>query len=165
MAAHRQANSHYLRNKIEIASPIERIIILFEACIRFIAASRMALLKGDKVGFVEKNIRAQNILRELRNSLNLDIDEKVAGRLYTLYNYMIKQLMMSVRMKKVGPLDSVSQMVQKLCGSWKEADKQGLGQDVKRVEDRGKTQATSKVRTVTPTASYKVMSEGLNLVS
>jgi flagellar protein FliS len=159
------ANS-YLQNKVESASPIGRILLLFEGCFKFIDKSRDALKAGDKVTFVEKNIRAQNIIRELRNSLNLDVDEKIAGGLYSLYNYLLKQLMQSVRTRTIAPLDEVSKHLQTLYESWKKAEAQGLGRDIKRPEERAKSKDLGLTRTFQAKEShYLKASAGLNLVS
>jgi len=157
--------NNYLQNKIESATPIGRILVLFEGCFKFIDKSKEALIAGDKVTFVEKNIRAQNIVRELRNSLNLDIDEKMAGGLYNLYNYLLKQLMQSVRTRTVGPLNEVRGHMDSLYKSWKQAEEQGLGKDIKRTEERKNVEQGGVVRKVRATESqYLKASAGLNFV-
>ena len=130
MQLQRNVNTRYLRDKIETATPIGRIIILFEGCEKFLTQSKEALVRGDKVTFVERNIRAQNILRELRNSLNLDVDEKVGGEFYTIYNFMIRQLMKAVRTRNVGPIEQVMKINTQLLSSWKEAEGKGLGKEL-----------------------------------
>ncbi len=163
----KNVSSHYLRNKIESASPIGRILIMFEACNKFLNKSREGLVNGDKMKFVENNIRAQNILRELRNSLNLDLDEKIAVGFYRLYNFMIKRLMQAVRSKNVEHIDVVKRMVAQLYQSWKTAQDKGLGKDIKNVEERKGKKEGSLVRTsITPTQrSHTKLNEGLNLIS
>jgi flagellar secretion chaperone FliS len=156
----------YLKNKVESATPIGRILILFEACFRFIDQSREALVRGEKLLFVDSNIKAQNIVREFRNALNLDVDEKVAGGLYNIYNYVIKQLMQSVRTRKVEPLDHARKLLDGLYQSWKQAEKQGLGKELKNPEDRASRAEPSKLRTVSGTQThYLQASAGLNIVS
>jgi len=156
----------YLKNKVENATPIGRILILFEACFRFLEQSREALIRGDKLTFVERNIKAQNIVREFRNSLNLDINEKIAAGLYRLYNYVLKQLMQSVRTKKVEPITDARKILDQLYQSWKQAEKQGLGKDIKRCEERAQTGQASIVRKVRGSETqYMQANEGLNIIS
>jgi len=161
-----KARLQYLRTKVESATPIGRIIILCEACIAFLDQAKKALHGGDKVLFVEKNIRAQNIIREFRNSLNLDYDEKTAAGFYRLYNYMLKQLMQAVRQRVSNPVDTVQGMVQTLLTSWRKAEAQGLGKDVKLAEERKGIQEGSNIRTFKPhVKAYTSLNEGLNIIS
>lgn len=162
--SYRNAQQEYLRSRIESASPIGRICIMCEAAMRFLNQSIDALKKGEKVVFVEKNIRAQNIIREFRNSLNLEIDEKVAAGFFNLYNYMLKQLMQSVRMKKIEPIENVKKHLQTLYESWKRVEEQGLGKDIVPYERRQGTASPTIMRTSAPNqASYAKQSEGLNI--
>ena len=161
----RQMAHNYLRNKVENASPIGRIMILMEACFRFMDQSIRALEKGDKVAFVERNIKAQNIIRELRNSLNLEVDEKIAGGFYNLYNFMLKQLMQSVRTKKIEPINNVKKQLDQLYQAWKTAEQKGLGKDIKRAEERTQKDG-SMVRRINGTESqYLQANAGLNVIS
>jgi len=164
MAAQQQISTQYLKNKIESATPIQRVIIMCEACQKFLTQSREALLRGDKLVFVDKNIKAQNIVREFRNSLNLEIDEKIASGFYSLYNFWLKQLMQAVRHRKVDYIDVVASDLKKVTEAWKTADRQGLGKDIPRFEQRKAGCATSKVR-VSTASSYNQLNEGLNLMS
>jgi flagellar protein FliS len=157
---------NYLKNKIENATPIGRILILFEACFRFLDQACDALEMGDKITFVDRNIKAQNIVREFRNSLNLDLNEKIAAGFYRLYNYVLKQLMQSVRTKKAEPIKDARKILDQLYQSWKQAEKQGLGKDIKRYEDRVKTGEATNVRKIRgSSAQYLQTSAGLNIVS
>ncbi len=158
------AQNNYLKAKVENSSPIGRVVILFEACEKFMVQAREALVSGNKVVFTDKMIKSQNIVRELRNALNLDVDEKIAGGFYNLYTYVLKQLMNAVRIKNIAPLNAALKITTQLKDAWKEADKKGLGQDVQRVETRSAGQANK--RTMSPAqSSYSSMSEGLNLFS
>ncbi|MBU1863476.1 MAG: flagellar export chaperone FliS [Candidatus Omnitrophica bacterium] len=165
MAINQRIRLEYLRNKVESASPIGRIIILCEACLKFLFCAKEALVRGDKIVFVENNIKAQNIIREFRNSLNLEVDEKIASGFYGLYNFMLKQLRQSIQLKKVEPLDKVHAMITQLCSSWKTAEEKGLGKDIKPAEIRRGLREGSKMRTIAPAQSYAAMNEGLNFIS
>ena len=165
MAVHKKVSEQYLKNKIESATPIQRIIILCEACLRFMAQARKALINGDKLTFVDRTIKAQNIVREFRNSLNLEIDEHIAAGFYRLYNFWLKQLMQAVRARKVEYIDVVVRDLTSVTQAWKTADAQGLGKEIPRPEERKSGSMMSKVRVSTSTPSYTELSEGLNLIS
>lgn len=162
------ANAHqeYLRRKIETASPIGRIVILFDACLKFLSQAQSAFKANDKVLFVEKTIRAQNIVRELRNSLNMDIDENTACGFYRIYSYLLKEMMNAVREKKVQPLQTVYRLMEKLGNAWKTAEQQGLGKDVLPVEMRNMNSKGRLVgKRVEAAAPTETVRQGLNIVS
>ena len=78
---------------------------------------------------------------------------------------MLKELMQSVRLKKVEHIDSVDTLLVQLYEAWQKAEEQGLGRDVKKVEERNKNGQSGFVRkTVAPTEKMNTsLNEGLNL--
>ncbi len=163
------AHQNYLKQKIESATPIGRIVIMCEACIKFLNQAKESLKRGDKITFTDKTIKAQNIIREFRNSLNMDVDPKIAGGFYVLYNYMLKSLMKSLRTKTYEGIDEVIGMVARLNEAWKEADKKGLAKDVKRYEERKPDETGSFKRIAGKQGDFSsyntAMRSSLNLVS
>jgi flagellar secretion chaperone FliS len=170
MAINLHAQTTYLRNKIENATPLGRIIILYEACLRFLRQSAQSLAKGDKISFVHNNIKAQNIVRELRNSLNMEIDEKVALGFFQIYSFVLKQLMGSVRQKSSAPINTAIRLMEELYSAWKTAEEKGLGKGIRNVEERSAKEEGRLVRTrvaAQEIASANVASslgQGLNLM-
>ena len=149
-AMNNSARQKYLLQQIESASAIGRVVLLYDACIRFLKDAKFALVRNDKALFCEKLIRAKNIIRELRNSLNLDLDPALAGNMYRLYTYFLKQIIDANRTKNTRPLDFVIGQMMKLNQSWKEAEEKGLAKDVKRYEERLGTEDVNIVRRVKP---------------
>jgi len=154
---HIGARRKYLQHKIESATPLGRVIILYDACIRFMndAVGNLQARQKQKVEACEKIIRAQNIIRELRNALNLDLDPKTGGNLYRLYTFFLKRLMEANRNKVSEPIEYVIRQMTKLNDSWKEAESKGLGKDIKRYEDRLGTGDVNIIRKVAPTQQRK----------
>ncbi|MFC1809260.1 flagellar export chaperone FliS [Candidatus Omnitrophota bacterium] len=146
----------YLLQEIESASAIGRVIMLFDACLRFLNEAKSAIGRQDKGAFQDNLVRAKNIIRELRNSLNLDLDPQLGGNLYRLYTYFLKQLIEANRSKKTGLIDYVIQQMEILNNSWKQAERQGLAKEVKRYEERMGTEDVNIIRRVTPKVKDKV---------
>ncbi|MBN1493666.1 MAG: flagellar export chaperone FliS [Candidatus Omnitrophica bacterium] len=146
----------YLLQEIENASAIGRVIMLIDACNRFLSEAKDALKKKDRVIFNERIIRAKNIIRELRNALNLDLDPAMGGNLYRLYTYFLKQLIEANRSRTDAPIDYVINQMTTLNNAWKQAERQGLGKEVKRYEERMGTNDVNIIRRVTPTMQQKV---------
>jgi flagellar protein FliS len=115
----------YLRSKILNASPMELIIILYEGAIASCARAIELFGPGHRNETCEALIRAQNMVRELRNSLDMSRGE-IAHGLYRLYSYMIQQLVQANVQRKRENVDRVMQMLTELKRTWLEAvDKNG----------------------------------------
>lgn len=149
-----QAQKKYLAEKVENATAIGRIVILLDACIRFLNEAKSSLAQNDKTLFCAKIIRAKNIVRELRNALNLDLEPEIAGNMYRLYTYFLTQLVEANRSKRTEPIDFVLKQLSAMNAAWREADAQGLGREVKRFEDRIGTGDPTIMRRVAPNAHY-----------
>lgn len=155
-----QVRNKYLLQQIENATPIQRIVMLFDAAIRFLNEAREGITKRkDKVVFCERILRTKDIIRELRNSLNLDIEPTIGGNMYRLYTYFLKRLNDANRTKKTDDIDFVVKQMTVLNNAWKEADRQGLGRDIKRYEERMGTDDVNIIRRVKPTASPFAMNQ------
>lgn len=115
----------YLRNKILNASPMELIIILYEGAIASCTRAREIFGAGRRAETCEALIKAQNMIRELRNSLDMSRGE-IASGLYRLYSFMIQQLVEASVQRKRENIDEVLHMLAELKQTWIEAvEKQG----------------------------------------
>ncbi len=150
------ARQRYLQQEIENATAVGRVIMLMDACNRFLTEAKEALQRKEKVLFSERVIRAKNIIRELRNSLNLDIDPAMGGNLYRLYTYFLKQLIEANRSRTEAPIDYVIKQITTLNNAWKEVERQGLAKDVKRYEERMGMNDVNIIRRVGPTKQQQV---------
>jgi flagellar protein FliS len=145
----------YLQQEVENASAIGRVIILIDACNRFLNQAKDALNKKERVVFSDKLIRAKNIIRELRNALNLDLNPVMGGNLYRLYTYFLKQLIEANRSRTAEPIDYVLKQMTTFNDAWKEAERQGLGKDVKRYEERMGTNDVNIIHRTAPSMQSK----------
>jgi flagellar protein FliS len=117
----------YLRSKILNASPMELIIILYEGAIASCARALELFGPGRRNETCEALIRGQNMIRELRNSLDMSRGE-IAQGLYRLYSYMIQQLVQANVQHKRENVERVMQMLTELKQTWLEAVEKGSGE-------------------------------------
>ena len=125
MGENQEPAKAYLRSKILNASPMELVIILYEGAIASCARARELFGAGRRTETCQALIRAQNMIRELRNSLDMSRGE-IAQGLYRLYGYMIQGLVAANVQRKQENIDEVMRMLTELKRTWAEAvEKQG----------------------------------------
>jgi len=110
----------YLRNKILNASPMERVILLYEGAIAACARARDLFGEKRRAQMCDALVRAQNMIRELRNALDMSRGE-IAFGLYRLYSYMTQRLIEANVQHKREHIDEVMRMLRELKQTWLEA--------------------------------------------
>lgn len=109
----------YRQTRIQTASPLELVIMMYDGAIRFINQAKKVLAEKDYVTANKALQRAQDIIDELNISLNPEAGE-IAANLRSLYVY-INQRLIEANMKKDGKiLDEVLQLLTTLRSSWTE---------------------------------------------
>lgn len=114
------ARSAYLGASVNTASPARLLVMLYERlvldCTRALAAQRA----GDHGEAHSQLVHAQDIVMELRSSLDTDVWEGGPG-LASLYDYLHTRLIRA----NVGRDDSITEhclgLVTDLCQTWREA--------------------------------------------
>lgn len=110
-------STQYLQKKAETASPMELIIMLYEGGIKFLNQAKMYHDQKELEKKCEALINAQEVIRELKNSLDMSITE-ISPRLASLYTYMLKRLVEANVDKKVEYIDEVIKMMSELRDVW-----------------------------------------------
>jgi len=117
----------YLRSKILNASPMELVLILYDGAIASCTRARELFGAKRRAETCEALIRAQNMVRELRNSLDMSCGE-IAHGLYRLYGYMIQRLVEANVQRRRESIDEVLEMLLELKTTWVEALDKGGGE-------------------------------------
>jgi len=107
----------YLKQKVERATPTELIVLLYEGEIKFLNQAKEEARNGDLPKRCENLIKAQDVLRELRNALDMSVTE-ISPKLKSLYNYMIEKLVQANLEKKDEHIDEVLKLVTELKDVW-----------------------------------------------
>lgn len=109
----------YLEQRVMGARPEELTYMLYEGLVRFIKKAMMALEQRDIVKIHNNTVRAQNIVTELRATLNMEIE--MSTSLDSLYEYVeFKLLSANVEKDKV-LFEEALQVAEELKEAWKTA--------------------------------------------
>lgn len=80
------AQDHYMNAQIKTASPGDLTLMLYNGCIRFMKQAIGCIERSDIEGKHTFLVKAQNIIVELRVTLNLSYD--ISHNLNSLYEYI-----------------------------------------------------------------------------
>jgi flagellar protein FliS len=109
--------SAYRATAVLTASSGQLIVILYDGARRFLYQAAVAM--GDHQIEVAHNklTRAEDILRHLRNTLDMDQGE-IAARLESIYTFALAHLRQARLEQNPAKLDEVSELLGKLRESW-----------------------------------------------
>lgn len=114
----------YLKNQVMSASPNKLIEMLMEAGIKNIRLGVLALEMKQVVKAGEYFIKAQDIVSELRYSINSEIESEIPDQLIQLYDFMYNQLVIGNVDQDIQVLQDVQKMLTELLETWRELTEQ-----------------------------------------
>ena len=109
--------SAYKKNEIQGASQGKLILLLYDGAIRFLRQATVHIEQSEINGAHENIMRAENIIAELMNTLNMDAGE-VAENLLRLYEFMLWHLIQANKDKDQTKVEDVISMLTDLRGAW-----------------------------------------------
>lgn len=110
----------YKQNQIQSASPKDLVILLYEGCIKKIRLAELGL-EDNRLDLVNENlIKAQDIISELLNTLDMEQGGEIAENLATLYDFLLNELYQANIQKDVEKMIYVRNQMNELLESWKE---------------------------------------------
>ena len=110
----------YRATKVETAGSVDLIVMLYQGAVRFIRTGLEALDRRDFKAVNENFIKAQNIVVELRGSLNHEDGGDIAKQLSSLYDYCYRQLIMANVKKDPAPAREVIGILRDLGTAWQQ---------------------------------------------
>lgn len=116
--------AQYQRTQVETASPMRRVIMLYEGAIRFCQTAQDAIAKQDLQAQHINLCKAQGIVSELLGSLNREKGGEIAENLSRLYLHMLDQLVKANLYDQSEPIENVQAMLRDLRASWIEVELQ-----------------------------------------
>ncbi|MCF4115031.1 MULTISPECIES: flagellar export chaperone FliS [Dethiosulfovibrio] len=111
----------YQVTRIRTASREQLLLITYDIAIRFCIAAESAIAKGNTEESHENLLRAQNAVRELMVSLNVEVGGSVAEDLMGLYDFMHRSLVEANVEKSKEKVAMVRSMLEELRDTWQEA--------------------------------------------
>ncbi len=117
----------YKQNVILAASPMELIIMLYDAAITSLTGALTAfeVEEPDSIQQISNSlIHAQDIITELAVSLDMEKGGEIAHNLHRLYDFMLDHLAKANSTKDKALITEVRGLMQELRESWKEVAEQ-----------------------------------------
>jgi flagellar protein FliS len=112
--------ARYLTDTVSTASPARLLVMLYDRLLLDLSHGEAALRTGDRETASDRLIHAQEILLELRGSL--DVTGWVgAPRLAQLYSFLLTQLIQANVRREPDRVASCRDLVQPLAEAWREA--------------------------------------------
>ena len=118
--------AEYKKTQIETATPEQLILMLYDGAIKFLVQAKIKINNKDPKKIEECNnslIRAQDIIYELIKSLDMERGGDIAQNLFSLYEFMLHQLMQANMDKDPKPITVVLTMIKDLRDTWTEVMK------------------------------------------
>ena len=109
----------YQSNAVTTASPGELTLMLYNGCLRFMKAARMAMENKEIEKKNENLIKAQNIISELRVTLNMELE--VSKNMMAMYDYILRRLIEANMKNDTAILDEAEELVTGFRDTWKQA--------------------------------------------
>jgi flagellar secretion chaperone FliS len=128
----------YRTNAVLTASPGQLVLMLYDGALRAIALAREEFnTPADNPRRIEtinqQLLKAQAILTELQNGLNLEAGGEFAHTMHRLYDYHNRRLLEANIRKQVEPVIEVERLVRELRDAWAQMLGQQDGATVERV--------------------------------
>ncbi|HHV59525.1 MAG TPA: flagellar export chaperone FliS [Clostridiaceae bacterium] len=111
----------YKANSVMTSRPEELTAMLYNGIVKFIMQGIFAIEKNDLEKANESIIRAQDIIAELRNTLDKSYD--IANSMDLVYDYMHRRLIEANVHKDTGILNEVLEYAKAFRDTWAEAMK------------------------------------------
>lgn len=115
-----QQRDFYLKNQVLTASPNKLISLLIAGAIKAIKLAQIALDKNDLEKANHELVRAQDIVDELKFSLDSSVDQQLTASLAQLYDFMAQQLAAANISKDQSKLPAVLDLLNQLLETWEE---------------------------------------------
>ena len=118
------AATKYQHSQVTHADPVQLIVLLYEGALSRIAQGHQRLQEKDRLQAGLAISKAQAIVGELRQSLNMEAGGDIAGNLSRLYGYLHDLLVEAMRENRAEPLEEATNLLSELRTAWVEVAKQ-----------------------------------------
>ena len=119
--SYERASQAYTQSAVLSASPEQLVVMLYDGAIRFLNQAQLAMQQEKKEIARERLLRAEDIINELNNSLDVESGGEIADSLRSLYRWMKRQIMQSLIQQDPEPLSECLQQLLELREAWSSA--------------------------------------------
>jgi flagellar protein FliS len=115
-----QMRNRYLEDSINTASPAKLLVMLYDRLVLDLQQGELAVQAGDREMASDKINHAQEIILELRTTLDVDVWEGAAG-LAALYSWLLTELIQANIKLDAEKVAACRGIVEPLRDAWREA--------------------------------------------
>jgi flagellar protein FliS len=122
----------YSQTQAHTAAPGELVVMLYRGAIRFVATAIEAIEARDINTAHDKLVKAQAVIAELLETLDVDRGGDLAKNLSAIYEYLNRRLLEANLRKDVAPAREVEKYLRELLPAWEAAARQVSAQQPRR---------------------------------
>jgi flagellar protein FliS len=111
----------YRQTQAQTAAPGELVVMLYRGALRFVAAAVEAIDASDIEAAHTNLIRAQAIISELNETLDLARGGELASNLQAIYTYLNQRLIEANLRKDADAAREVERLLRELLPAWERA--------------------------------------------
>ena len=118
---HANATQEYAENAISTQDQGKLVVMLYDGAIKYLQVAKRELEDGD---YASKGIysgKAQDIISELNNSLDMEAGGDLAQNLRALYNFMYGHLSTANIERDEEKISECIRLLKELHGAWEQA--------------------------------------------
>lgn len=108
----------YKQSSILTASPAKLVVMLYDGAGRFLAQAAAAMREGQSVAAHQRLRRAEDIIEELRATLDHERGGEIASRLQGIYVFCLAELGRARLAQDAARVDGVAQQLGELREAW-----------------------------------------------
>lgn len=119
----KKQQNFYLKNQVLTASPNKLISMLLSGAIKAIKLAEIALEQNNMAKANHELLRAQDMVDELKFSLDHSVGGEIAANLDQLYDFMVSELVAANISKDQTKLPAVVELLEELLETWEKIGK------------------------------------------
>jgi flagellar protein FliS len=114
----------YRQTQAQTAAPGELVVMLYRGAVRFVSSAIQAMDTHDIQAAHTSLVRAQAIISELSETLDLTRGGEIATNLQAIYEYMNRRLLEANLKKDAAMAREVEGLLRELLPAWEQAARQ-----------------------------------------
>lgn len=114
----------YRQTQAQTAAPGELVVMLYRGAVRFAAAGAEGIEQRDIQAAHNNLVRAQAVIAELAETLDLERGGEIARNLLSVYEYLNRRLVEANLHKQAAPAREVEAHLRELLSAWEQAIRQ-----------------------------------------
>jgi flagellar secretion chaperone FliS len=111
--------NQYFRTQVESSTPLERVVMLYDAALRALDAAQESMRRNDRIAKRDATSRLLAIVAELQNTLDMERGGTIAAELDRLYDFILTRVMDAITSQQPEPLDEVRRVLVPLGDAWR----------------------------------------------